>query len=105
VGLEEVARSLGRSPTAAFVLITARLAAPTALAGGALVFLGIANELTATLLLGPNGTRTLAIQFWTHANDLSYAQAAPYALLMMLLSIPAVAVLVRAANAPRSRHG
>jgi iron(III) transport system permease protein len=103
VGLEEVARSLGKAPTWAFFAITARLAAPAALAGGALVFLGIVNELTATLLLGPNGTRTLTIQFWTHVNDLDYAQAAPYALLMILLSIPMVFLLFRAANAPM-RH-
>ena len=70
--------------------MTARLASPAALAGGALVFLGIVNELTATLLLGPNGTRTLTTQFWTHVNDLDYAQAAPYALLMVLLSMPMV---------------
>ena len=47
------------------------------------MFLGVVNELTATLLLAPNGTRTLATQFWTHVNDLDYAQAAPYALLMI----------------------
>jgi iron(III) transport system permease protein len=100
VGLDEVAQSLGRSPVRAFITVTARLAAPAALAGGALVFLGIVNELTATLLLGPNGTRTLTIQFWTHVNDLDYAQAAPYALLMIVLSIPMVFLLFRATQAP-----
>ena len=57
----------------AFLRVTGRLAAPSALAGAALVFLGIVNELTATLLLGPNGTRTMATQFWSHVNDLDYA--------------------------------
>jgi iron(III) transport system permease protein len=79
------------------------MAAPAALAGGALVFLGIVNELTATLLLGPNGTRTLTTQFWTHVNDLDYAQAAPYALLMILLSIPMAGILFRASQTPASR--
>jgi iron(III) transport system permease protein len=102
-GLEEVARSLGKTPLVAFWRVTARLAAPAALAGGALVFLGIVNELTATLLLGPNGTRTLTIQFWTHVRDLDYAQAAPYALLMVLLSIPMAGILFRAAQAPVTR--
>jgi iron(III) transport system permease protein len=97
-GLEEAARSLGKPPLVAFLRVTARLAAPTALAGGALVFLGIVNELTATLLLGPSGTRTLTIQFWTHVRDLDYAQAAPYALLMVLLSIPMAAILFRTAQ-------
>ena len=98
VGLEEVAQSLGKPPAVAFLRVTARLAAPSALAGGALVFLGIVNELTATLLLGPNGTRTLTTQFWTNVNDLDYASAAPYALLMILLSIPMVSVLFRASQ-------
>ena len=98
VGLEEVAQSLGKTPATAFFRVTARLAAPSALAGAALVFLGIVNELTATLLLGPNGTRTLTTQFWSHVNDLDYASAAPYAFLMVLLSIPMVSVLFRASQ-------
>jgi iron(III) transport system permease protein len=43
--------------------VTMRLAAPGAAAGAALVFLGVSNELTATLLLSPLGTRTLATGF------------------------------------------
>jgi iron(III) transport system permease protein len=102
-GLEEVARSLGKPPLIAFWKVTARLAAPSALAGGALVFLGIVNELTATLLLGPNGTRTLTTQFWTNVRDLDYAQAAPYAFLMVVLSIPMAGILFRAAQVPTRR--
>ncbi len=98
VGLEEVAQSLGKRPAVAFLRVTARLAMPAGLAAAALVFLGIVNELTATLLLGPNGTRTLTTQFWSHVNDLDFASAAPYALLMVLLSIPMVALLFRASQ-------
>lgn len=61
------------------------------------------NELTATLLLGPNGTRTLTTQFWTHVRDLDYAQAAPYAFLMVLLSIPMAGLLFRASQVPMRR--
>src|SRR5680860_31656 len=92
-GLEEAARSLGRTPTAAFLAVTTRFIAPSALAGAALVFLGIVNELTATLLLAPNGTRTLAIQFWSQVNDINYAGAAPYAMLMIALSLPVTYLL------------
>ena len=46
-----------------------RLAAPGAAAGMALVALGITNELTATLMLAPNGTRTLATEFWSLTAD------------------------------------
>ncbi|MBC7706070.1 MAG: iron ABC transporter permease [Rhodoferax sp.] len=88
VELEQAARSLGRSPTQALWSITLRLAAPGAAAAVALVFLGISNELTATLLLAPNGTQTLATAFWSLSGEIDYAGAAPYALIMVLLSLP-----------------
>ncbi len=93
VELENMARSLGRSPGRALWMITLRLAAPGAAAGAALVFLAITNELTATLLLAPNGTRTLATGFWAMTSEIDYAAAAPYALLMILLSLPLTGLL------------
>jgi iron(III) transport system permease protein len=93
VELENIARSLGRSPTQALWLVTLRLAAPGAAAGAALVFLAITNELTATLLLAPSGTRTLATGFWAMTSEIDYAAAAPYALIMVLLSMPLTALL------------
>ncbi|SFB77939.1 iron(III) transport system permease protein [Polaromonas sp. OV174] len=88
VELEHAARSLGRTPAQALWAITLRLAAPAAAAGAALVGLGITNELTATLMLAPNGTRTLATSFWAYSSEIDYAAAAPYALIMILLSLP-----------------
>ncbi|WP_433735309.1 ABC transporter permease [Pseudomonas putida] len=93
VELENMARSLGRSPARALWLITLRLAAPGAAAGAALVFLAITNELTATLLLAPNGTRTLATGFWALTSEIDYAAAAPYALMMIVLSLPLTGIL------------
>lgn len=93
IELENMARSLGRSPARALWLITLRLAAPGAAAGAALVFLAITNELTATLLLAPNGTRTLATGFWALTSEIDYAAAAPYALLMIVLSLPLTGLL------------
>jgi len=92
-GLEEAARSLGRPPLLAFITVTLRFVMPSALAGAALVFLGIVTELTSTLLLAPNGTRTLAIQFWSRVNDIDYVGAAPYASVMILLSLPVTYLL------------
>jgi len=88
VELEQVARALGRTPARAIAEVTIRLAAPGAAAGIALVFLGITNELTATLMLAPNGTQTLATTFWSYSSEIDYAAAAPYALIMVLLSLP-----------------
>jgi iron(III) transport system permease protein len=93
VGLEEASRSLGVSPLWTFLRVTLRLAAPATAAGGALVFLGVVNELTATLLLAPTGTRTLSMQFWSLSSEIDYAGAAPYALLMIVLSLPVTYVL------------
>ena len=95
VELEETARSLGHSPMRALWSVTLRLAAPGAAVGGALVFLGITNELTATLLLAPSGTRTLATGFWALTSELDYASAAPYALIMVVLSLPLTWLLHR----------
>jgi iron(III) transport system permease protein len=86
--LDEAARSLGKSPWVAFLKVTLRLSAPAAAGGAALVFLAIVNELTATLLLSPNGTSTLATEFWSKSSEIDYPGAAPYALLMILLSAP-----------------
>lgn len=93
IGLEESAQSLGISPLSAFIRVTLPLAAPATAAGGALVFLGIVNELTATLLLAPTGTRTLATQFWSLSSEIDYAGAAPYAFMMIVLSLPMTYVL------------
>lgn len=91
--LENAAQSLGRSPTRALVEITLRLAAPGAAAGAAMVFLAVTTELTATLILAPTGTRTLATAFWSLTSEIEYVAAAPYALLMIVLSLPLTWVL------------
>ncbi|MBN9333917.1 iron ABC transporter permease [Devosia sp.] len=93
VELERAAASLGRPPVAAIWQTTIRLAAPGAMASAALAALGITTELTATLMLAPNGTRTLAMRFWSYTSELDFASAAPYALLMIVLSIPLVILL------------
>ena len=91
--LEEAAQVLGVSPPWSRLRVTLPLMGPSLAAAAALVALGIANELTATLLLAPNGTRTLATEFWSASNSVAYTDAAPYALLLILASIPVVAIL------------
>jgi iron(III) transport system permease protein len=86
--LDEAAQALGKPPLLSFIRVTLRLTAPAAAGGAALVFLAIVNELTATLLLSPNGTRTLATAFWSKSSEIDYSGAAPYAVLMILLSAP-----------------
>jgi iron(III) transport system permease protein len=93
VELERAAMALGRTPLQAVWQITLRLAAPGLAASMALAALGITTELTATLMLAPNGTRTLATEFWSLTSEIDYAAAAPYALMMVLLSLPMTVLL------------
>jgi len=86
--LDEAATALGSSPLRVFGRVSLPLLAPALAAGAALVFLAVVTELTATLLLAPTGTRTLATQFWSFSSAIDYAAAAPYALLMIVLSVP-----------------
>lgn len=96
--LERAALSLGRSPLRAVTGTTLRLAAPGIAAGMALVAMGITTELTATLMLSPNGTVTLATQFWALTSEFDHIGAAPYAVVMILLSLPLTALLHRQAR-------
>jgi iron(III) transport system permease protein len=96
--LEDVSASLGLGRTRTAARVTLPLILPGVGAGAALVFLAVATELTATLLLAPIGTRTLATQFWAHSSAVAYGAAAPYALLLILISIPATILLSRQAG-------
>jgi iron(III) transport system permease protein len=92
---EEVARSLGCRPWQALLRVTLPRILPGLGAAAALVFLATVTELTATLLLAPIGTETLATQFWAKASTLSYGAAAPYAAAMVAISALPTYVLTR----------
>lgn len=95
VELEQAAQALGRTPGQALRQTTLRLAAPGAAASMALVALAISTELTGTLMLSPNGTDTLATRFWALTSEIDYVAAAPYALLMVISSLPLTLLLHR----------
>ena len=78
--LDDVARSLGCSNAATARRVTLPLVLPGLGASLALVSLAVSTELTATLLLAPIGTSTLATEFWQKASSVAYGAAAPYAL-------------------------
>ena len=91
VSFEEVGRSLGQRKLRVLVRVTLPIVGPGLAAGFCLVFLSAVTELTATLLLIPTGVQTLATQFWAYQQNLDYAQAAPFALVMIgLAGIPSV---------------
>ncbi len=95
--LEHAAVALGDPPLKAALAVTLRLAAPGLAAGMALVAMGITTELTATLMLSPIGTETLATQFWSKTGEFDHTGAAPFALSMVLVSIPLCVILHRQA--------
>lgn len=102
--LEDVARSLGKSPFHAFSTITLRLSAPGIGAGAVLVLLTVMKELPATLMLRPTGSDTLATRLWSLTEVGQFAAAAPYALgLVMIGAIPALALAFPLVRSDRKR--
>ncbi len=103
--LDEVARSLGQPALAVLFRVTIRLAGPGLVAAFCLVFLSVVTELTATLLLIPTGAQTLASQFWSYETNLSYSQAAPFALVMIIVAAVPSYLLGRFFNRPARGQG
>ena len=93
--LSEASRSLGVGGAGTFGRVVLPLALPSFLTGFVLVALAVSTELTATLLLAPTGTRTLALAFWGASDELDYVAAAPYAAMMIALSVPLTLLLRR----------
>ncbi len=95
VSLEEAARSLGSGRVAVFRRVTLPLVGPGLAAAFCLVFLAALTELTATLLLIPTGAQTLSTQFWAYEQNLSYGQAAPFALVIIAVAAVPSYVIAR----------
>ncbi len=93
--LEEASRTLGRTSLQTLFQVTLPLILPGLLAGGSLVFLTSLKELPATLLLRPPGFDTLAVRVWVWAGEGFYQQAAPAALLLVLVSALPLYFLLR----------
>jgi iron(III) transport system permease protein len=87
--LEETARSLGLSWRETVRRVLLPLAGPGLGAGATMVFISVVTELNSTLLLSPSGTRTLATQVWIDTSTLAFAAAAPYAALLVGISLAA----------------
>jgi iron(III) transport system permease protein len=103
--LEEAGRTLGLKWPAVVWRIVLPLAGPGLGAAAALVFVAVVTELTATLLLAPIGTQTLATRVWADTSTLAFAAAAPYAALMAALSLLSTWLLARRFAATRLSSG
>lgn len=84
--LEEAAAALGATPLRILHTIILPLVRPGIWMGVALVFLTVMKELPATLILGPTGFHTLATRIWGATEEALFTQAAPSALILVLVS-------------------
>jgi iron(III) transport system permease protein len=92
--LEDSARSLGLGPLRTFARVTAPLARPGMAAAGVLVFAFVLGDLgTAQVLLPPN-LYTLGTEFQANSSTVAFAAAAPFAAVLVGLSMVAAAVLM-----------
>lgn len=92
--LEEAARSLGLTPLGTLRRVTLPLARGGFIAAWVLMFLQCMKELPATLLLRPVGFDTLAVRVWLEASEEYFQLAAPAALLIVIMAMPALLLLV-----------
>ena len=91
--IEEAALNLGARGFRTFRQVTFPLVRKGFVGAWLLMFLLCMKELPATLLLRPIGFDTLAVRIWLEASEELYQLAAPPALLIVLLTIPAVFLL------------
>jgi iron(III) transport system permease protein len=92
--LEDSARSLGLGPLRTFARVTAPLARPGMAAAGVLVFAFVLGDLgTAQVLLPPN-LYTLGTEFQANSATVAFAAAAPFAAVLVGLSMLAAFVLM-----------
>lgn len=97
IAQEQVARSLGLGKLGTIFKLVLPMSRVGIWAGISLASLAVLKELPATLLLRPNGVDTLATELWAATETLSYSQAAPYALLLIIIAgVPALVLNAQA---------
>jgi iron(III) transport system permease protein len=85
-GVKDVAATLGMNPWSVVRKVIAPIAAPGIGVGTILVFLTAMKELPATLMLRPTGFETLATNIWSAGSINRFNEAAPYALILVLVA-------------------
>jgi iron(III) transport system permease protein len=93
--VEEAARSLGLGAVAVFRRVTFPILHPGLAAASILVFISCLKELPLTLILAPLDFTTLALKTYTFTTEAMFAQAAPFALAIVLLSAFLTSLLYR----------
>ena len=92
--LEDSARSLGVGPLRAFARVTLPLARPGIAAAGVLVFAFVLGDLGTAQVLLPANLYTLGTEFQANSSTVAFAAAAPFAAVLVALSMLAAYVLM-----------
>jgi iron(III) transport system permease protein len=100
--VKDVASTLGMNQWMVIKKVVAPIAAPGIGLGTVLVFLTAMKELPATLMLRPTGFDTLATQIWSAASINRFNEAAPYALILVLIAALPTFLLSRPDKEDRS---
>jgi len=100
--VKDVAATLGMNQWLVIKKVVAPIAAPGIGLGTILVFLTAMKELPATLMLRPTGFDTLATQIWSTASINRFNEAAPYALILVLIAALPTFLISRPDKADRT---
>jgi iron(III) transport system permease protein len=103
-GLEDAARTLGRTQGEVALKIQLPLMRPAIASAALLVFVDCIKELPATLLLRPLNTETLATLVYGHAARGAFEDGSLAALVIVLVGLLPVIQLVRGAEMLRKTH-
>jgi iron(III) transport system permease protein len=92
--LEDSARSLGAGPLRSLRRVTIPLARPGLAAAGVLVFAFVLGDVSTAQVLLPAGMYTLGTEFQANSSTVAFAAAAPFAAVLIALSLMATYILM-----------
>jgi iron(III) transport system permease protein len=93
--IEEASRALGLGPIATFRRVTLPILRPGLAAAAVLVFLSCVKELPLTFILAPLNFDSLALNVYSYTTEAMFAEAAPFALAIVLLSALLTGIVFR----------
>lgn len=94
--MEQAGRILGAGPLETLWRVTLPMIRGGMITAWVLVFIDVLKELPATLLLRPIGFDTLPVRIWIEASEETLELAAPAALMLVVGTLPAIWVMMRA---------
>jgi iron(III) transport system permease protein len=96
--IEQAGRIFGAGPLENLYRVVLPMIRGGLAAAFMLVFIDVMKELPATLLLRPTGFDTLPVRIWIEASEEMLELAAPSALMLVLITLPAIWMMLRSAG-------